>query len=55
MRLRGITIPILAALAFLAVAGQAGAQPCLIFVHGKQTNTNTYTNTIASASHFAHP
>jgi hypothetical protein len=32
------------ALAFFALAGQALAQPCLIFVHGKQTNTNTYTS-----------
>ena len=31
-------------LAFFGLAGQALAQPCLIFVHGKQTNTNTYTN-----------
>ena len=28
----------------LTVAGQAAAQPCLIFVHGKQTNTDTYTS-----------
>jgi hypothetical protein len=32
------------ALAFFALAGQAFAQPCLIFVHGKQTDTNTYTS-----------
>jgi hypothetical protein len=32
------------ALAFFALAGQAVAQPCLIFVHGKQTDTNTYTS-----------
>lgn len=25
-------------------AGPAAANPCLIFVHGKQTNSNTYTN-----------
>jgi hypothetical protein len=28
----------------LVTAGTAAAQPCLIFVHGKQTNTNTLTN-----------
>lgn len=28
----------------LGVAASAAAQPCFIFVHGKQTNTNTYTN-----------
>lgn len=38
---------VVAAIAFIAVAGFAGsalAQPCFIFVHGKQTNTGTYTN-----------
>lgn len=31
--------------AFACVTAQeASAQPCLIFVHGKQTNTNTYTS-----------
>ena len=28
----------------LAASAPAHAQPCLIFVHGKQTDTNTYTN-----------
>jgi hypothetical protein len=28
----------------VALAGSAFAAPCFIFVHGKQTNTNTYTN-----------
>ena len=28
----------------LLTAGTAAAQPCLIFAHGKQTNTNTLTN-----------
>ena len=28
----------------LAAASSAWAQPCLIFAHGKQTNTNTFTN-----------
>ena len=44
MRFRRLTVPLLAMLAFAAVAAQAGAQPCLIFVHGKQTDTNTYTS-----------
>lgn len=34
----------LALLLFLGAAAQAAAQPCMIFVHGKQTNTNTFTN-----------
>lgn len=41
---RRLVISCLLALALFAVAGQAVAQPCLIFVHGKQTNTNTYTS-----------
>ncbi len=28
----------------LAWTSVASAQPCMIFVHGKQTDTNTYTN-----------
>jgi hypothetical protein len=34
----------LAGATILATAAPAIAQPCLIFVHGKQTDTNTYTN-----------
>jgi hypothetical protein len=52
MRFRRLTIPILAALALLAIAGQAGAQPCLIFVHGKQTNTNTFTTYSAARNYW---
>jgi hypothetical protein len=52
MRFRRLTVPILAALAFVAVAGQAGAQPCLIFVHGKQTNTNTFTTYSAARNYW---
>ena len=33
-----------ACLLVLSTAGTAAAQPCLIFVHGKQTNTNTLNN-----------
>lgn len=43
MRVR-LTVALFLVLGILAIAGQAGAQPCLIFVHGKQTNTNTYTS-----------
>jgi len=32
------------AVATLIAAGPAAAAPCLIFVHGKQTNTNTFTS-----------
>lgn len=52
MRFRRLTIPVFAALAFVAVAGQAGAQPCLIFVHGKQTNTNTFTTYSAARNYW---
>jgi hypothetical protein len=51
MRVRRLIIALFLGLGFLAVAGQAGAQPCLIFVHGKQTNTNTYTS-YASARNY---
>lgn len=51
MRVRSFTIAVLSVLAFLAVAQSASAQPCLIFVHGKQTNTNTYT-TYSSARNY---
>jgi hypothetical protein len=36
----------------LAAAGTASAQPCLIFVHGKQTNTNTFTNWASARSYW---
>ena len=39
-----VTLAAVAAGATLALAGVASAAPCLIFVHGKQTNTNTFTN-----------
>ncbi|MEA2560648.1 MAG: hypothetical protein QOH06_2152 [Acidobacteriota bacterium] len=44
MRGRRLAAVAVLALALFAIAGQAIAQPCLIFVHGKQTNTNTYTS-----------
>lgn len=37
-------IPALSGLLLFAAAIPASAAPCLIFVHGKQTNTNTYTS-----------
>src|SRR6185503_13090911 len=43
MRVRRLT-QALAGLAFAAAAFSAQAAPCLIFVHGKQTDTNTYTS-----------
>src|SRR6185503_12151794 len=36
----------------LAAARIASAQPCLIFVHGKRTNTDTYTNWNAARSYW---
>gem|GEM_PF-6887388 len=33
-----------AGLGLLAIAATAQAAPCLIFVHGKQTDTSTYTS-----------
>jgi len=40
------------ALGVLAGAGTAAAQPCFIFVHGKQTNTNTFTNWSTARSYW---
>src|SRR5436190_919738 len=36
----------------VAAARIASAQPCLIFVHGKQTNTDTYTSWSAARSYW---
>ncbi|HEX2641617.1 MAG TPA: hypothetical protein VHU81_01395 [Thermoanaerobaculia bacterium] len=44
MTCRRLSIAGLLLLGLVALAGQAGAQPCLVFVHGKQTDTNTYTS-----------
>lgn len=44
MTCRRFSIASLLLLGLITLAGQAGAQPCLIFVHGKQTDTNTYTS-----------
>ena len=43
MRFR-LALCLLVAAAFFSLVPQAEAQPCLIFVHGKQTDTNTFTN-----------
>ena len=51
MRSRVLTGLLLAAAAALA-APQALAQPCFIFVHGKQTNTNTYTSYSAARNYW---
>ena len=39
-------------IATLAVGGRAQAQPCFIFVHGKQTDTNTFTNWTAARNYW---
>lgn len=49
---RRLVVSCLLAVALLAIAGQAAAQPCLIFVHGKQTNTNTFTNYTAARNYW---
>jgi hypothetical protein len=36
----------------LAIGSSAWAQPCLIFVHGKQTDTNTFTNWTAARNYW---
>ena len=42
---------LIAMAAVVLSASLAGAQPCLIFVHGKQTDTNTFTS-YASARNY---
>jgi hypothetical protein len=42
----------LAAVAVALLALPAVAQPCFIFVHGKQTNTNTYTSYSAARNYW---
>lgn len=39
-------------LSLLLAAGDAMANPCLIFVHGKQTDTNTYTSYTAARNYW---
>ncbi|HEX2252781.1 MAG TPA: hypothetical protein VHQ65_05905 [Thermoanaerobaculia bacterium] len=46
-------VPAVAAIALMAAAApQVLAQPCFIFVHGKQTNTSTYTNYSSARSYW---
>lgn len=52
MRSPRLAVAAVLGLALFAIAGQAGAQPCLIFVHGKQTNTNTYTSYTAARNYW---
>jgi hypothetical protein len=52
MTCRRLSIAGLLLLGLVALAGQAGAQPCLIFVHGKQTDTNTYTSYTAARNYW---
>src|SRR5262249_62225723 len=52
MTFRRLTVPLLAVLALAACAAEAGAQPCLIFVHGKQTDTNTFTSYTAARNYW---
>jgi hypothetical protein len=47
-----VGIGLVALLGCLAFAAVASAQPCLIFVHGKQTDTNTFTNWNAARSYW---
>ncbi len=49
---RSLALGAAALLVSLALAGTASAQPCLIFVHGKQTNTNTFTNWSAARNYW---
>jgi hypothetical protein len=46
-----LPIPLLL-LVFALAASQAAAQPCLIFVHGKQTDTNTFTSYTAARNYW---
>jgi hypothetical protein len=45
-------LPVFFTLVLAAAAERAGAQPCLIFVHGKQTDTNTYTSYASARSYW---
>ena len=40
------------ALALVLLADAASAQPCFIFVHGKQTDTNTFTSWTAARNYW---
>ena len=51
-RRRRLVVALTTVLLTVAVARIASAQPCLIFVHGKQTNTSTYTDWNAARSYW---
>jgi hypothetical protein len=51
-RRRRLALALSTLLVTMGAARLASAQPCLIFVHGKQTNTNTYTNWDAARSYW---
>src|SRR5581483_563365 len=51
MRRRRLIVA-LTALVLTLVVTSAGAQPCLIFVHGKQTNTDTFTDWNSARSYW---
>src|SRR5262249_11331218 len=50
--MRRTAVAVAALLLTLAGATVASAQPCLIFVHGKQTNTDTFTNWTAARNYW---
>src|SRR5258707_14064474 len=52
LRGRRAGLTLLTASAVLAMASAASAAPCIIFVHGKQTNTNTFTDYNAARNYW---
>jgi hypothetical protein len=52
MRRRRLIVALGALFVTIVAARIASAQPCLIFVHGKRTNTDTYTNWNAARSYW---
>jgi hypothetical protein len=51
-RARQFGLALAIAVAAMTAAGSASAQPCLIFVHGKQTDTNTFTSWTAARNYW---
>jgi hypothetical protein len=51
-RRRPVLVAAAALLGVVITASLASAQPCLIFVHGKQTNTDTFTNWNAARTYW---
>jgi hypothetical protein len=49
---RSVAVAGVLALAFAAAPAARAADPCLIFVHGKQTNTDTFTNWSSARSYW---